>query len=310
MFAFLAVMLVGGAAAQRALRPSDFGDLGSYRAGAVYEVAGRTPIHEGEATCGTCHEEILATHAKDIHVHVECEVCHGSGDRHVRHWLEEESSIGQREATMPKEYTLEGCLFCHRKLEARPRTFPQVDPSEHYRFLHVNELKTKCIECHSPHEPLFLLTHVDQARKHPMIYECGDCHDEDPKRDHVEVEDHPTIFVCRDCHPEVTEDFEQRQHSFLGCTSCHLFHEESESAGRIFNNGNRRFCLLCHERKKFKDEEKLPQIVSAEHLGDMADQLNEAPGALAEDPRACLYCHYENVHDRELIERARAAHDD
>ena len=35
---------------------------------------------------------------------------------------------------MPKEYTLEGCLYCHRKLASRPRDFPQVDLEEHEAY--------------------------------------------------------------------------------------------------------------------------------------------------------------------------------
>ena len=47
----------------------------------------------------------------------------------------------------------------------------------------MTDPETTCIECHSPHEPLFLLESVKQARIHPVIYECTDCHAEPPEDD-------------------------------------------------------------------------------------------------------------------------------
>lgn len=300
IFVLLGLVVVAGAVFQLAMRPADFGETGPYRFGSLLEVAAQEPVHQGMEVCGECHDDILSLHDKDIHVHVQCEVCHGSGDLHVRYLMEGDESITEEQAAMPKEYTLEGCLFCHRKLVARPSTFPQIDPVEHYRFLHVTDPETRCIECHSPHEPLFLLTRVADARIHPIIHECGDCHDAVPESDFREVESHPTIFVCQDCHPDVTRDFKTRRHAFLRCTACHLFHRENESAGRIFKNGNRRFCLLCHESRPFKDPRAVPQIVSEDHLAEMAEFLDREPDEIRKDPRACLACHYDYIHDPDL----------
>lgn len=298
----LIVVGIAGFGVQRLLRPRDFGKAGYYRLGSLYEIMNQTPVHQGKEVCNECHDDIYQVHEKDIHFDVKCEDCHGPGNRHVQRYLGGDESVSEQEATVPKEYTLEGCLFCHRKLAARPRTFPQVDPVEHLHFLHVDQPETRCVECHSPHEPLFLLTAVSEARIHPVIYECGDCHDTIPEEGHREVPDHPVIFVCGDCHPAVVQDFETREHAFLRCTACHLFHRESDTAGRIFKNGNRRFCLLCHEKKAFKNEDELPQIVSSEHIAEMAEGMELNPDDLRGEPKVCLSCHFDYIHDSDLIE--------
>ena len=287
---------------QRLLRPEGYGEVGNYRVGGLYDTMAQDLVHQGKEVCGDCHDDILSVHEKDIHFGVNCEDCHGPGHLHVKYYLGEDDSIIEEAAAMPKEYTLEGCLFCHRELVSRPRDFPQVDPAEHYRFLKVTEPNTRCIECHSPHEPLFLLTKVSEARIHPVIYECSDCHETEPQKDHRQVPDHPVIFVCKDCHPAVVKDFKTHEHAFLRCTACHLFHQETESAGRIFKNGNRRFCLLCHEKKPFKSQEELPQIVSSEHLAEQAADFELDLATIQQDPRACLGCHFDFIHDSELIE--------
>jgi len=261
---------------------------------------------------------------------------------HVKYHQDKDSSISKEQAMMPKEYTLEGCLFCHRKLSARPRTFAQIDPATHYKFLGVSDNETRCIECHSPHEPLFLLKEVSDARVHPVIFECEDCHDTPPEKGHEDIPDHPAIFVCRDCHPAIVKDFMKQKHSFLRCTACHLFYRESETSGRIFRNGNWRFCLLCHADKPFKDKNKIPQIVYSDHLeivakhmrrdlvqGDqpavclnchkdkdilpqtaysdhlekMAEIMQGGLDTLVDDPTVCLMCHSDSIHDIILIRR-------
>jgi len=301
IFGVLIALSIAGFAAQRALRPEGFGEAGHYRVGALFDIMDKEPVHQGKEVCGECHDDIYGVHEKDIHYNVKCEDCHGPGNLHVRYYMAEDDSVSEETAAMPKEYTLEGCLFCHRKLAARPRTFPQIDQVEHYAFLGVASQTTPCIECHSPHEPLFLLKKVSEARIHPIIYECSQCHDKTPKGDFRKTPGHPVIFVCQDCHPKVVEDFKTHPHSFLRCTACHIFHKENDTAGRIFKNGNRRFCLLCHEKKDFKIEGGIPYIASAEHLKEMAEDQDFDLDKLNKNPRACLICHFDDIHDSNLV---------
>lgn len=297
------------------MRPAGFGELGHYRSGSLTEILARRPVYQGRAVCSECHADIHGVHEKDVHHRVECEACHGPGDRHARFHraggetatkadatlTRADATLTKADATLPKEYTLEGCLFCHRRLASKPRDFPQVDPAAHYAFLHVKEPTTPCVECHSPHEPLYLLTRAADARLHPIIHECAHCHEAEPESSHRDVPDHPAIFVCADCHPKVVEDFSEREHGFLRCTACHLFHKENDTAGRIYKNGNQRFCLLCHEKTPWKAEDEVPMIVSVDHLRDMAKFKGVDPAFLQKDPRACLSCHLEYVHGEDVV---------
>jgi hypothetical protein len=310
VLALICLVDVAGFCAHRLLRPEGFGEIGHYRSASLDEIADRKKVHQGMEVCGECHDDVLEVHQKDIHFDVKCEDCHGPGNLHVPHHWDDDGSISPDAASMPRKYTLEGCLFCHRMLSARPMTFPQIDPGEHYEFLAVKDPETRCIECHNPHEPLFLQTPVSDARIHPIISECTDCHEEAPAGDHRQAENHPVIFVCRDCHPATTRDFKNREHAFLRCTSCHLFHRENEGAGRIFKNGGSRFCVLCHEKESFKDEGRIPLIVSAEHVADEAAFQGIDPAELAADPRACLLCHLDAIHDSDLLEHRKGADDD
>jgi hypothetical protein len=303
VFALLALVVLVGFVAQRLLQPASFGLYGHYRAESLSDVSRQQPVHQGRMVCAECHADIHDLHQNDVHWGVECEDCHGPGLAHVRYHREGTAEISPDRARMPKEYTLEGCLFCHRKLAARPANFAQIDPLEHYEFLHVIDEKTQCIECHSPHQPLFLLDSVAEARIHPVIFECDDCHDAQPQSSHRDAPHHPTVFVCADCHPSVARDFAKHEHSFLRCTACHLFHAEDEVSTRIYRSGAKEFCLLCHARRPFKDETEMPQIVFAEHIREMAPIMRRQADDLLDDPTACLQCHFDYIHDSRLIRR-------
>ncbi len=303
----IALLGLCGLGSQQYLKPATFGEIGNYRAESLSEIMVREPVHQGKSSCEECHADIYELHEKDIHYGVQCEDCHGPARNHVLHHSGEDATIPAEMAVLSKEYTLEGCLFCHRKLVARPPSFPQIDPLEHFAFLKVKDPTTRCTECHSPHEPIYLLKRVEEARIHPIIHQCKECHNSKPEGDSKDVKGHPVIFTCRDCHPAIVEDFMKHEHAFMECTSCHLFHYENENAGRIFKNGNGKFCLLCHEKKPFKDEATLPQIDSANHLAEMAKDAGTDFTTLMEDPRACIDCHFDFIHDSSLMKEEKKA---
>ena len=307
IFIILLCVIVSGLIIQRLLRPKSFGEFGSYRGNNLAEIASQESVHQGKEVCRECHDKIWNTHEKDIHFSVQCEVCHGPGDVHVKYYHGEVKSISKKDAQMPKKYTLEGCLFCHRKLNSRPRTFAQIDPVEHYRFLGITSTDVRCTECHSPHDPLFLLEEVKKARIHPAIFECENCHDSRPEKGIKEVAGHPVIFTCQDCHPAIVKDFTKHKHSFMRCTACHLFYRENETSGRIFKNSHQRFCLLCHERKPFRDPNKVPQIDFPKHLQDTAAVADVNSDDLKDDTTVCLKCHSDFVHDSDLIKKIRGS---
>jgi hypothetical protein len=278
------------------LRPDSFGEHGHYRWDALNDIFASKIVNQNISTCSKCHNDIYQLHQKDAHYNVPCVDCHGAGDLHVAYNQqgEEAKNITNEQAKLPKEYTLEGCLYCHRKLNAKPSDFPQIDQAEHYKFLHVKDLTTKCIECHSPHEPIFLLTEVNQSKLHPIVNKCTDCHNTKPTKSFSDVANHPKIFDCKDCHSKIVNSFEARPHSkYIECRTCHLFHKENESVGRMYKNGNARFCLLCHENKAFKDDKYPPKIDWPSHLGDLKFLVNI-------NQKICLSCHSDKIHEMDL----------
>ena len=50
--------------------------------------------------------------------------------------------------------SLELCSRCHRRLNARPSDFPQVNPRQHVEENEGEFSDNVCIECHDPHSPL------------------------------------------------------------------------------------------------------------------------------------------------------------
>ncbi|MBZ0271868.1 cytochrome c3 family protein [bacterium] len=290
IYRFLAV--IGGALAVALLLkglmvPETFGDIGHYRAAAVpLNENLREPMFQGKQSCDTCHDEIVAQHAKDVHQNVECENCHGPANKHVL-WGDGELEGDGPFIDVPK--SKETCLGCHQRLYARPAAFPQVDPEEHYRVREVNDPETPCFSCHSPHEPLFLETSLSESRKHPMIYQCANCHRDEVKETAPLPTPHPTVFDCGYCHEQVQADFEQRPHAELGCGTCHQFYVESEQAGRIVKHTDPRFCLLCHEDRAFVTSDNKPVITWPEHREEMS-------GGEDVGDKTCADCHRDAFH--------------
>ena len=318
IFALLIIAVLTGFGIRQLLMPDTFGTLGQYRADSLKDILNLKQIYQGKEACAPCHDNnnILA---KDVHYNTQCENCHGPGNIHItqietvlkqnnlkptesgRYSKEALKVIPKEMARMPKEYTLEGCLYCHRKLESRPHDFAQIDPKEHFKALHVTDDSIKCVECHDPHEPLFLLEPVSEARIHPAIYECEQCHRKPPEKGYKDVKNHPVIFECENCHAAIVQDFKKREHASMRCTGCHLYHREDETSGRIYKNANKQFCLLCHEKKPFKDPNNLPQIDVSKHLEDMPAAMRKDAKAIMNSKTACLECHYNFIHDPNLI---------
>jgi hypothetical protein len=298
IFSVIVILAIIGLLIGRLLQPKSFGEYGHYRWNAVEEIQKQEIINQKSNTCEECHKSIFNLHEKDAHYNVPCIDCHGAANLHVAFYKGDSTGLITKEkAYLEKDYKLEGCLYCHRKLKARPSDFPQIDQQEHYKFLNVTDPKTKCIECHSPHEPIFLLTDIKQSRLHPVVYRCTECHDKKPEKSPKEVQDHPTVFECSDCHKEIAKDFSQKQHhNYVECRTCHLFHRENETTGRIYKNGNAKFCLLCHEKKPFKNEKYPPKIDWPGHVG------NEQIIAKA-DQKICLSCHSDKIHKMDLSNR-------
>jgi hypothetical protein len=259
--------------------PATFGEFGYYRGAAPAE-AREMPVHHiGKDKCAECHDDEALLHSKDAHAKVACETCHGPGDEHA-------DASGEGHIRVPR--SRDDCLVCHRLLDARPGAFPQIRWQDHYRFVGVKDESVQCIQCHSPHEPLYMDRDLRSARLHPLIHRCRDCHigrtDETLKR----PEGHPAIFTCDYCHKEIVADAAKRSHKSVRCTTCHVFFKESEFAGRIIRDADPRFCLLCHRTTDFRAATAAASIAWPGHLKDVG--LDEKSNA------RCIDCHQNRIH--------------
>lgn len=259
--------------------PADFGRDGPYRAGARDDAAHvREPRYQGAAACTECHASEHDASTRDVHRTVECETCHGPALAHV---------AAPKQEHLKVDRTAAACLVCHRKLTARPGPFPQIDPPEHFRLVGAKD-GVACPTCHDPHQPIFLSKPLADARLHPLVHRCRDCHvnrtDETLKRPAA----HPAIFECATCHASVAADAAGRKHAAVACTACHLFIRESEFAGRIVRNDSPRFCLLCHGAGDHRRSESAPTIDWAEHRKTYDDTLP--------DTAPCAPCHTDVLH--------------
>jgi hypothetical protein len=127
--------------------PDTWGEYGWYRGASVAEHRAKPVRHGGDEACAMCHDAEYAEHEAGVHARVQCELCHGPVAAHVN--LEE----GEVLAEMPVRRSRELCELCHRRLEARPADFPQIDVREHVVSSGGELTNDACFQCHDPHSP-------------------------------------------------------------------------------------------------------------------------------------------------------------
>jgi len=281
LFAVLGGGLLAALAARSLAVPDSFGERGFFRGDARREaMVARAPRLQGSASCLECHKFQSQINAKDVHRTVQCEDCHGPGDAHAKEAKSDNIVIDR---------SRDACLVCHRLLSARPGAFAQVSWRDHFKQMGVTDDKTACVACHDAHEPLFLEKPLAQARLHPLIHRCRDCHTGKMAEAAERPADHPQIFECAYCHAAVAKDFDRRPHGDIKCTTCHLFIKESDFSGRIVLNADPRFCLLCHARTAFRNDQAVATIEWPKHLEDVKAESTD-------DDTPCTTCHRAVLH--------------
>jgi len=146
---FVLVVVVSGILIGRSLlMPKSYGQYGAYRYDNVAEQMNiHEPRHGGAESCKACHEAKYAQREEgEVHMVVQCEVCHAPLAAHVRD--------GKKFADMHVERSWTLCARCHRKLEGRPQTIKQITFDE--KHLKNNKLEGNvCRRCHEPHSTFF-----------------------------------------------------------------------------------------------------------------------------------------------------------
>jgi hypothetical protein len=144
----LLVLVVAGVIGRSFLVPPSYGTYGPYRADNVAEQASaRVPLHLGTASCRACHAARVDAVAAGAHRRLDCEVCHGPAGAHARG--------GARIAEARIDRSFANCARCHRRIDGRPASFPQVVLEQHLRDQGApgRAEGAVCLDCHDPHGP-------------------------------------------------------------------------------------------------------------------------------------------------------------
>lgn len=144
----LIVAAVGGISARHFLVPKSFGQAGFYRYDSLAEYMSKPLVHGAADACNACHQPIVDAKASGKHAGLSCEGCHGPLADHVKGNAKSADAVVNRSNDL--------CLLCHEKLLARPKTHPQIDPTEHLIANGVISpgepiIEEACIVCHDVH---------------------------------------------------------------------------------------------------------------------------------------------------------------
>lgn len=141
----LVVAAVGFVLVRHFAIPDSFGKHGPYRYNSVEEHAAKKLVHGAPGSCVECHEEQAGAVSEGKHAAVSCETCHAALASHV--------VDGERIAEMAIQPAIKLCGWCHERLGARPKEFPQVAIKAHLAENEVQESQGVCLECHNAHDP-------------------------------------------------------------------------------------------------------------------------------------------------------------
>ena len=213
-----------------------------------------------ESPCATCHDEIAAEMANQIHMRIEpfevygrqvgCEGCHGDGTAH----MEEGDPALIRSFAGNSAEDAAACLNCHSL-----KGLAEWEASTHA----VENMN--CLDCHAVHK---------QANP---VNSCKDCHQE------VYAQ-----FQLPSHHP-VPE-------GLMGCESCHNPHAATEYQLKTNHMRKNDLCYTCHQSKEgpfIFEHSPVVEDCSLCHAphGSVANNLQHV-----NQPTLCLQCHEFHFH--------------
>ncbi|MEI6126840.1 MAG: cytochrome c3 family protein [Pseudomonadota bacterium] len=153
-FAVLLMLVgVGFFAVRSLIVPDSFGIYGGYtygyhRGDSDAEQAALPVVYQGSDKCLKCHEKQVGIWEKGRHKGVPCENCHGS-------WQAHNDNTTTTKNKMERDKSIEACLLCHGKLDARPQGFAQVAGIKEHLADKGQEFEQGmlCADCHDAHDP-------------------------------------------------------------------------------------------------------------------------------------------------------------
>ena len=147
----LAAGIIGFFAVRSLMVPDSFGTYGTYKYGyhrgdSDAEQASPSALYQGSAKCDKCHEEQHKLWKGSGHAGAACETCHGYWQAHNNN----------TKVKVKIDRSIESCLLCHQRLDARPPNFPQITGLEKHMEEQEQEIEEgmTCTDCHDPHEPM------------------------------------------------------------------------------------------------------------------------------------------------------------
>lgn len=302
----LALVLLGGVAAQAAKKAADKAATGQDAAGQVK--AGQVkagpngpssaahPV--GNDTCATCHTDESKAIEGNAHARLAlqhsgkgdtCESCHGAGSEHVDSGGDATKIFSFAKATPAQADAV--CLSCHASAH------PNFKRTSH------GEAGVSCTSCHSAHHASSAGTNTDEAmlqapqpqlcyrchtdvkpafeqafhhKVNEGVMSCSDCHDPHgsfQKNNLRAAADQNQI--CMKCHSDASGPFiyEHPPLKTEGCTSCHTPHG-SQNARLLTQNNVNSLCMQCHTASS---------IFTAPGTPSFHNQANQF--------QACTVCH-------------------
>jgi len=186
LLTLVAVVAVVALSAKYLARQDTFYQYGHYRGASVAQIASKLPMHQGSASCQSCHKEIYKEWTSGMHLKAHkdnkvvgtviksgpgCEVCHnGPAGNHPskeqmqlsvedqvttithKHERHPANEAGRNLMRDPEDMRLL-CANCHEKMPGRPLRgavdgigVPQIVVEGHGG-------DAQCTNCHNPHSP-------------------------------------------------------------------------------------------------------------------------------------------------------------
>lgn len=169
LWILLCLLTAGGTGiyfARERMIPETYGDIGSYRAAALDELASRPSVLQADSTCLKCHTNVGEERAETLHKAVRCTHCHGLGREHVAEATKAAQSPG---TSIPPAKAWDGdfrtsidlyvtkdkaiCLSCHEAVVGMPKAFHKINSKAHLEEMGAKDPASRetCFECHGPH---------------------------------------------------------------------------------------------------------------------------------------------------------------